>query len=167
LTNNGPHVSKASHLSVYNNLAGTPSPADYPAKFPGQYTVSPAHPLSTKPVAGTAPVGATAGDTAYDITVVGPNRFLRHFTGDVGAAGKTAQVEAEYYVSGPRPRLALKLTNTGSKPVTFTVTPNHYTDDRPVTHHVPAHGHTTHTIDPLAKANGWYDPSVTVSGDSW
>ncbi|MDX6353924.1 MAG: phospholipase [Streptomyces sp.] len=166
LSNNGPHVSKASHLSVYNNLAGTPSLADYPAKFPGQYTVSPAHPLSTKPVAGTAPVGATAGDTAYDITVVGPNRFLRHFTGDVGAAGKTAQVEAEYYTSGPRPRLALKLTNTGSKPVTFTVTPNHYTDDRPVIHHVPAHGHTTHTIDPLAKANGWYDLSVTVSGDS-
>jgi len=74
--------------------------SDYPGTFPGQYTVSPAHTLAGRTVAGTAEVGATAGDTAYDITVVGPNRFLRHFTGDVGAAGTSAQVAAEYYGPG-------------------------------------------------------------------
>jgi phospholipase C len=168
LSNNGPHVGKASHFSVYNNLANTPSLTDYPAKFPGQYTVDPSYTLSNKTVAGTAQVGAAAGDTAYDITVVGPNRFLRHFTGDVGASGKTAQVEAEYYVDGysSKPRLALKLTNTSSKAVTFTVVSNHYIKDRAISYRVPAHGHTTHTIDPLAKSKGWYDLSVTVNGDS-
>ena len=172
--NNGPHVRKASHFSVYNNLAGTPSPADYPAKFPGQYTVDPAHSPSGRTVAGTAPVGAAPGDTAYDITVVGPNRFLRHFTGDTAASGRTAQVTAEYPADGRgvRPKLALRLANTGGEAVTFTIVSHRYAEAeaeaRPVTHRVPAHGHATHTVDPLAAADGWYDLSVTVSGDtSW
>jgi phospholipase C len=167
-SNNGPHVRKASHFSVYNNLADTPSLTDYPAKFPGQYTVDAAHTISNRTVAGSAPVGAAAGDTAYDITVVGPNRFLRHFTGDFSVSGETAQVEAEYYVDGhsSKPKLALMLTNTGHKAVTFTIASNHYIKDRAFSYHVPAHGHATHTIDPLAKSDGWYDMSVTVSGDS-
>ena len=40
-SNSGPHVRKASHFAVYNNLADVPSLADYPAGFPGQYTVEP------------------------------------------------------------------------------------------------------------------------------
>jgi phospholipase C len=168
-SNNGPHVRKASHFSVYNNLAGSPSLTEYPAKFPGQYTVdAPRHSSSDTTVPGTAPVGAEAGDTAYDITVVGPNRFLRRFTGDVAASGKTAQVEADYYVHGhsSKPKLELKLTNTSSRTVTFTVASNHYVKDRPSSYRVAAHGHATHTIDPLAREGGWYDLSVTVSGDS-
>jgi phospholipase C len=167
-SNNGPHVRKASHFSVYNNLAATPSLTEYPAKFPGQYTVDPSHTLSHRTVTGTAQVGAEAGDSAYDITVLGPNRFLRHFTGDVSAPGASAEVAAEYYADGhsSRPKLALKLTNTSGRAVTFTVVSRHYTKDRPTTHHVPAHGHVTHTVDPLARSDGWYDLSVTVSGDS-
>ena len=38
-SNSGPHARKASHFSVYNNLADSPSLTDYPARFPGQYTV--------------------------------------------------------------------------------------------------------------------------------
>jgi phospholipase C len=169
-TNSGPHARKASHFSVYNNLADTPSLADYPAKFPGQYTVDASQRLSHQPVTGTAPVGAAPGDTAYDITVVGPNRFLRHFTGDLSVSGETAQVEAEYSTDGrgSKPKLALKLTNTGQKAVTFTLVSNHYDQDRATTCQVPARGHATHTIDPLATSDGWYDLTVTVSGDpSW
>ncbi|MFC4031675.1 phosphocholine-specific phospholipase C [Streptomyces polygonati] len=167
-SNNGPHVRRASHFSVYNNLADSPALTDYPAKFPGQYTVDASGSYSTRTVAGTAPVGATAGDTAYDITVVGPNRFLRHFTGDLDASGESAQVEADYSVEGhgSHPKLSLKLTNTGRHAVTFTVASNHYLKDRTVTYHVPAHGHATHTVDPRAKSDGWYDLSVTLSGDS-
>ncbi|GHH87468.1 non-hemolytic phospholipase C [Streptomyces sulfonofaciens] len=168
-SNSGPHVRRASHFSVYNNLAATPSLADYPAKFPGQYTVDASHgPVRT--VTGTAPVGAVAGDTAYDITVVGPNRFLRHFTGDVAASGSTARVEAEYPADGhgAGPALALRLTNTAGTPVTFTIVSNQYTSERPITRVVPGHGRATHTFDPLAGSDGWYDLSVTVSGDpSW
>ncbi len=166
LSNQGPHVRKASHFAVYDNLAGSPSLADYPAKFPGQYTVD----AGRTAVPGTAPVGAAAGDTAYDITVVGPNRFLRHFTGDLDAAGRTAKVVAEYTTErhGAGPKLALKLANDSGRAVAFTLTSNHYTDRRPVTVHVPAHGHATSTIDPLATSGGWYDLTVTVGGDtSW
>ncbi|MYS21103.1 phospholipase C [Streptomyces sp. DvalAA-14] len=169
-SNYGPHVTRASHFSVYNNLAGAPALTDYPAKFPGQYTVDASRSQSHRTVAGTAPVGATAGDTAYDITVVGPNRFLRHFTGDVDAAGKSAQAQAQYAADGHGSHaglaLELTLTNTGQHAVTFTVTSNHYIKDRPVTYHVAAHGHATHTVDARAKSGGWYDLSVTVSGDS-
>ncbi|WP_329459784.1 phosphocholine-specific phospholipase C [Streptomyces sp. NBC_01497] len=166
-SNNGSHVTKASHFSVYNNRADSPSLADYPAKFPGQYTVDGSR-SGSRTVAGTAPVGKDANDSAYDITVVGPNRFLRRFTGDVDAAGSTAQVEAEYQQEGhgSRPGLALRLTNDGHKAVTFTVRSDHYLKDRTVTYHVPARGHATHTVDPLNKSDGWYDLTVKLSGDS-
>jgi phospholipase C len=101
---------------------------------------------------------------------VGPNRFLRHFTGDVTAAGVTAQVTASYYQGGfdREPVLTLTLTNAGQQAVTFTVTPNHYSKEPARTYHVPAHGSATFVADPLATGNGWYDLSVTISGDaSW
>ncbi|KIF78286.1 hypothetical protein QR77_39885 [Streptomyces sp. 150FB] len=168
-SNNGPHVSRASHFSVYNNRADSPSLADYPAKFPGQYTVDASHNLS-RTVSGTAPVGKDDNDSAYDITVLGPNRFLRRFTGDLDREGSTAQVEARYerkgHSHGERDVLVLRLTNDGHQSVTFTVRSDQYLKDRTVTHHVPARGHVTHTVDPLDKSNGWYDLTVKVSGDS-
>jgi phospholipase C len=60
------------------------------------------------------------------------------------------------------------LTNHGATAVRFTVTPNNYSRDRAQTFRVPAHGSATHVVDPLVAANGWYDLSVTLSGDnSW
>ena len=167
-SNNSPHARKASHFSVYNNLAGTPSLTEYPAKFPGQYTVDPTHSRANPTVAGIAPVGATEGDTAYDVTVTGPNRFLRHFTGDIDAAGRTAQVEARYVGDGrgSKPKLVLTLTNDGDHAVTFTVVSNQYLDERPASYRVAAHGRTTHTLDPLHRSEGWYDLSVTLSTDT-
>ena len=103
----------------------------------------------------------------YDLTVVGPNRFLRHFTGDSGRSGATAQVTASYYSRGSeKPVLALKLTNAGQQAVTFTVTPNHYARHADRSYRVPAHGSATYLADPLGASDGWYDLSVTVSGDS-
>lgn len=32
-------------------------------------------------------MGACPGDTVYDLTVTGPNRFRRRFTGDLATAG--------------------------------------------------------------------------------
>ncbi|HEY2671055.1 MAG TPA: phospholipase C, phosphocholine-specific [Rugosimonospora sp.] len=167
-SNAGPHVGKASHFSVYDNAAPAATLADYPAAFPGQYTVDPSPSTWTKTVPGAVEIGSGAGDGRYDLTVVGPNRFLRHFTGDVTAPGSTAQVEAVYYEHGfgPRPTLSLRLTNTGTKAVTFTVTSSNYSSERPRMYHVPAHGSATHSVDPVARSSGWYDLSVTVSGDS-
>ena len=169
-SNNGPHVSKASHFSVYNNVAPDVNIADYPNNFPGQYTIDPSPTIWNKTVPGSAEIGAGRGDGRYDLTIVGLNRFLRHFTGDVSAPGVTAQVTAAYYQGGfgPKPMLALKLTNSGKEAVTFTVTPNYYSKEPVRTYHVHAHGSATHVVDPLVSSNGWYDLSVTISGDdSW
>jgi phospholipase C len=52
--------------------------------------------------------------------------------------------------------------------VTFTVVSNNYSNDRARTYHVPAHGDATHSVDPIASSNGWYELTVTISGDdSW
>jgi phospholipase C len=162
-SNSGPHVRKASHFAVYNNRAGVPSLADYPAKFPGQYTVEAGDPGT----AGTAPAGAAAGDTAYDITVIGPNRFLRRFTGDTAAAGAHLSVRAEYTEGalGAGPRLRLTLANLSHQEVAFTVMANAYAPDRPQTYRVPASRSATHSADPISTASGWYDLTVTASSD--
>lgn len=100
LSNGGGHVIKASHFSVYDNtLTAAPSMAEFPARFPGQYTVAPTRRIGAATVA-TGPVGADGG---YDITVIGPNRFLRRFAGNVTTAGATAQVTADYRGRRPSP----------------------------------------------------------------
>jgi phospholipase C len=168
LSNNGPQVGKASHFAVYNNAAPDQSLADYPAKFPGQYTVDPSRTVWNKTFPASVEIGAGSGDGKYDLTVVGPNRFLRLFTGDVNAAGMTAQVEAAYFQGGfgSRPKLALELSNGGSRTVTFTVVSNNYSKDRPKTYRVSPGDRATHQVDPLRANDGWYDLSVTISGDS-
>lgn len=165
LSNNGPHVRKASHFAVYNNAAPDQSPADYPTKFPGQYTVEPSNSVWNKTVPGSLEIGAGSGDGRYDFTIVGSNRFLRHFTGDVYTAGRTAQVQAAYYQGrfGPKPKLALELSNNGTDAVTFTIVSNNYTKGDPKLYDVPAGGRATYLIDPLESSNGWYDLSVTIS----
>jgi len=168
-SNSGTHVRKASHFAVYNNAALIQPLAEYPTRFPGQYTVDPSHGTTNKTVPGRVDIGAGSGGGKYDLTVVGPNRFLRQFTGDVNVHN-AAQVRAVYYrvEFGPKPKLALELTNSGAKTLTFTVVSNNYSKHHAKRYSVPAHGHTTHLLDPLASSSGWYDVSVTISGDdSW
>jgi phospholipase C len=162
-SNSGPHVHKASHFAVYNNLAGVPSLADYPARFPGQHTIE----AGDRSTARTAPAGAAAGDTRYDITVIGPNRFLRRFTGDTATAGAHLSVRAEYIEGavGAGPRLRLTLANLSHREATFTVTANAYHRDRPCTYRVPASRSATYSADPIGAAGGWYDLTVTASSD--
>jgi phospholipase C len=167
-SNSGPHVRKASHFAVYNNLADVPALADYPAGFPGQYTVGPSPHSHTE--TGAAPVGAAAGDTKYDITVTGPNRFLRRFTGDTAAAGAHLSVRAEYIEMGfaDGPRLRLTLTNGSHAEVTFTVTANAYSQAGPRTYTVRSPRSAVYNADPLHGSGGWYDLTVTASTDaSW
>ncbi|MBS0446331.1 MAG: phospholipase C, phosphocholine-specific [Proteobacteria bacterium] len=160
--NVGPFVTKASHFAVYNNLAGVPSLATYPVGFPGQYTVS-----ANKMVAGAGDVGASAGDTAYDITVVGANRFLRRYTGNTAGAGVALSVRAVYYEGGHfgQPKLKLWLVNGGAAPVTFTIAASNY---QSLTQQVMvgAHRKEAFEIDPVAQSSGWYDLRITVSSDS-
>lgn len=142
---------------------------DYPNGFPGQFTVDPSH-LRNRTVPGSAEIGADHGDGAYDLTIVGPNRFLRRFTGDVGAPGAHVQVTAAYYEGGwgSRPRLLLTLANGGPHDVTFTITQNNYSHAAPARLHVDAGRNATYAADPVKTSEGWYDLTVAISGDtSW
>ncbi|GAB3879372.1 hypothetical protein GCM10027612_05040 [Microbispora bryophytorum subsp. camponoti] len=161
-SNEAPFVTKASHFSVYNNRAGLPTLAQYPAAFPGQYTVA-----AKSTMSGTGAVGSSADDTAYDITVTGPNRFLRRFVGDVTTAGKDLVVEADYYdgKSTKNPKLKLWLHNNGDTRVTFTITHNNYNSGKPQTVKVNAHGKEAWTVNPVKESDGWYDVTVTADND--
>jgi phospholipase C len=167
LSNSGPHVRKASHFAVYNNAAAGGTLASYPRTGPTQHTVAPS--AKDRTVAAPVPIGTGHGDGRYDLTVVGPNRFLRHFTGDVHAVGARAQVTAVYRPgTGARPELALRLINHGPAEVTFTVAPQHYSPGPARTYRVRARSSQTHVAGDLAAAGGWYDLRVTISHDaSW
>jgi phospholipase C len=163
LSNSGPHVRKASHFAVYDNtLASSPSLADYPRGFPGQYTVAASSRLGDV----TAAVGPVGASGRYDITVVGPNRFLRRFTGDITTPGAAARVTADYYADGwgPRPTLTLTLANSGASDLTFVVTPNHYCAD-PAKSRVGAGRRAAYRLDALTTAGGWYDLTVTIDAE--
>ncbi|MFD2081595.1 phospholipase C [Actinopolymorpha cephalotaxi] len=164
-SNTAPFVTKASHFAVYNNRTGAPSLSQYPAAFPHQYTVA-AHAT----VSGTGAVGSSAGDTKYDITVTGANRFLRRFIGDVATAGKNLLVETTYYdgTATATPKLKLWLTNNTGSPVTFTITPNHYLTGGPRTVEVSPHSREAWAVNPTQVSDGWYDVTVTAdSDDQW
>jgi phospholipase C len=165
LSNSGQHVRKAAHFCVYDNtLAVSPSLADFPRGFPGQYTVA-ASPRRGDVIPAEGPVDASG---RYDITVVGPNRFLRRFTGNVTTSGAAARVTADYYAGGwgPRPTLTLTLANAGGGDLTFIVTPNHYCAN-PAKYRVGAGERAAYRLDPLTTAAGWYDLTVTVDGDGF
>jgi phospholipase C len=100
----------------------------------------------------------TAG-TAYDLTAYGPNGFTRRFAGHAAAGPEVvAETEAEGCV------LTLTLTNAGSSPVRLTVT-DAYGNEPPATHLVRPGAHVRH-VAPLERSFGWYDLTVTSSGDS-
>jgi phospholipase C len=162
-SNEAPFVTKASHFSVYNNLGGFPTLAQYPAKFPGQYTVD-----AKKTATGSGPIGSGPGDTKYDLTITGPNRFLRRFIGDTAKAGKNLVVETVYYdgASSARPKLQLWLRNNGDSAVEFTITHNHYISAAPHKVRVAPHSKEVWAVSPLELSGGWYDVTITADCDA-
>ena len=163
LSNNAPTVARASHFAVYDNTLGaTPSVAAYPAGFPGQFTVAGS---CTEATAATNVTFAAGAGPAYDITVTGPNRFLRRFKGNTATAGAHVTVDAEYYHQGFKPKFVLNLVNGSTSAVNFTVTTNNYGPSGPVSYHVPARQTKQHTIDPISNSHGWYDLTVTIDSD--
>jgi phospholipase C len=155
MANQGAPAKNAVHLSIHPNA--------YRSRVPWQYTVDPG---------GTASdyfnIGTGYGDGAYDLTLVGPNRFLRRFTGNATTAGRYAEVASSYDTATDTGKQALwlKLTNTSTAAVTFTVTANQYRTDGPWTYQVPAGGSVSDHFNAVAYQNGWYDLTVTVSTDT-
>ncbi|MGW7263945.1 phosphocholine-specific phospholipase C [Streptomyces sp. NPDC054842] len=112
----------------------------------------------------TTEAGKTVSDTwnsaysggSYDLTVHGPNGFLRTFRGPAGAAGP--EVTARHAGDD----LELTLTNKGSKAVTLRLGDGYGGKAR--TFRVRAGATVRHTVD-LRASRRWYDVSVTSEAD--
>jgi phospholipase C len=164
LSNNCPHVQRASHFSVYDNtLAVAPGIPAYPVAFPGQYTVA----GSAKDNAPAITVNQAVSGPAYDVTIVSANRFLRRFTGDVTKAGAKLRVIPSYYAAGDDDKslITFNLVNNSGKAVTFTLTYNNYASAPADKIKADAHGRWSHPADDLVTAHGWYDVTVTADID--
>ncbi|MEV4319454.1 phospholipase domain-containing protein [Actinocrispum sp. NPDC049592] len=147
--------SRAAHFSAYVNA--------FRSGAPWQYTVS----SSTTDFFN---CGSGFGDGKYDLTVVGPNRFLRRVTGNALSASRGVETRSRIAVTSSTGKLALWLdfVNGSGSAVTFTVTSNNYRGDGPWTYAVAGGQSTSDYFDAVAYTNGWYDFTVTVTGDtSW
>ena len=97
----------------------------------------------------------------YDLWVLGPNCFHRHFTGVVAPAGASqplAEIAVAYDPS--QSAIALALSNPGSMPCRFHVVANAY-EANTQNHLVAAGAHAMVSFD-LSKQGNWYDFTVTV-----
>ena len=108
-----------------------------------------------------------AASGAYDLWVLGPAGFHRHFTGNarrVASAGQpNPDVVLSYDAAGRQ--LRVQLTNNGPVAATFRVAANAYYPATPATASVVARGTTAITL-PLLASGGWYDFSVRVNGQA-
>jgi phospholipase C len=118
---------------------------------PRRYTVEPG-----KQLAGAWDLAADRG--AYDLWVLGPNGFHRHFTGTAAAAGPEIRV-------GYLPEcgdVLVYLHNQSPGTLVFKVRPNAYLHEA-ATISVPAGGEEQQSWA-LARTGHWYDFTVRVAG---
>jgi phospholipase C len=100
---------------------------------------------------------AADDDGAYDLWVLGPNGFHRHFTGGAVAGGPEIRVAYE-----PREgKVLVKLRNEGRDDVTFKVKSNAYRHEQETV--CVRRGDSEHRSWSLEKSGNWYD--FTVTGD--
>jgi phospholipase C len=162
MVNEGPQATSAIPFSIYANA--------YRTGGPWQYTVAP-YDAATQTNGTTSDyfnVGTGYGNGQYDLTLIGPNRFLRRFAGNATTAGQYAEVTSYYAISSTTGQEAIWFTmkNTGTTAATFTITSTNYRTDGPWTYNVPAGGSVSDYFNQVAYYGGWYDFTITVSTDS-
>jgi len=120
-------------------------------RAPRRYTVQPRKAL--------ADAWESAG--GYDLWVLGPNGFHRHFMGE--AAAGEPEVMAAY--DRRRALLTLTIRNPGAEALALKVAPNAYDEALAAwTAELDPHG-TASKAWRLADTGGWYDLSVTLDGE--
>ena len=134
------------HVYDRNNLAAVPR----------RYMVEPGKTLSDQ---WTPAVGG-----GYDLWVLGPNGYHRHFTGSALRAVAAGQPRPELLVQcdGSTGELVLRFTNAGAAPCTFMLTANAYTALSQSQTLAPRSERVVRV--PVAANGYWYDFSATVSG---
>jgi phospholipase C len=127
-------------------------------RIPRRYTVGAGHEIG-----GEWDAAADAG--SYDLWVLGPNGFHRHFTGNLSAephASPEPEIRIEYDCG--REGIRLELSNRGDRPCTFRLTANAYHHRFvPLNFRVKARGSRDHFLSLEHSAN-WYDFTVEVVG---
>lgn len=123
---------------------------------PRRYTVEPGTQLN-----GTWPLATQAG--AYDLWVLGPNGFHRHFAGTANAAMLSTVEEPEVRVlyDTADGSIDAELYNPSMSPATFTISANAYFDDAPIVVTVAPYATSVHMWN-LHRSGQWYDFSVRV-----
>jgi phospholipase C len=100
--------------------------------------------------------------SSYDLSVYGPNGFLRSFSGSIGSHAALLDVVSSYGTHG-RGEIALAITNVTHVQAEVTVV-DAYTG-RSVTALVDPL-QTFEDKRPIAEFGGWYDRIVKVSADA-
>ncbi|MEU8522807.1 phosphocholine-specific phospholipase C [Streptomyces sp. NPDC048577] len=154
MTNEGPQATRPAHFSIH--------PHQYRDTAAWQYTVDPES-TSTDYFN----IGTGWGGGRYDLSMMGPNRFLRRFTGDASKAGKEIEVAARFATEPGTGKTAVyfRMTNSSGSPVTFTIRSNDYRSDGPWTYPVAAHSSREDWFNAVAYTDGWYDFTVLADID--
>jgi phospholipase C len=126
------------------------------AAVPRRYTVEPGKSLSDT---WTPALGG-----AYDLWVLGPNGYHRHFTGGALRAVAAGQPRPDVQVrcDPTTAELVVRLVNTGATACTFNLNANAYAPLKQL-HTVAPRAELALRI-PVAGNGCWYDFSATVSG---
>jgi len=129
-------------------------------RIPRRYTVEAGKTLDDVWNAGLDNLGR------YDLWVLGPNGYHRHFTGDTGRlADNGAQPEIRVCYDIGNGNVYAELMNGGDQPCTFTVTPRAYRQDGPWT--VTVAGGAQESLHwELADSGRWYDFEVKCDSDT-
>ncbi|RSZ56878.1 phospholipase C, phosphocholine-specific [Massilia atriviolacea] len=96
----------------------------------------------------------------YDLWVLGPNGFHRHFSGTASRQGPQPEIQVCYDVANGG--VSAKLRNTGSVAATFVLKANAYLD-APAWNVTVAPGAVSEQAWPLCDCGNWYDFSVRVN----
>ncbi|HEY4082385.1 MAG TPA: phospholipase C, phosphocholine-specific [Burkholderiaceae bacterium] len=100
------------------------------------------------------------GDSAGDLSVHGPNGFLRSFKGLGGNAATRLQVSASYDAAGPG--ITLSISNRAEQALPLEVRESYRNDTRD---YVLEPGQGLAPYWPLQGSGGWYDLTLKVPGD--
>ena len=101
--------------------------------------------------------------SSYDLSVYGPNGFVRFFKGSTGSSAATLDVASEYDRGEDSGAIELRVTNLAANPADVTVLDAYTGNTR--TRHLHS-GHALEIDLELEEFGGWYDLIVTVAGDA-
>lgn len=99
----------------------------------------------------------------YDLWVLGPNGYHRHFTGETSANVVDKQLEVEVCYDTTKGDVYVKLVNNAKAIANYTITSNAYFDDATWTGTVQANSQTQQYWS-LESSSHWYDFTVRVKG---